>query len=114
MREADFTHNTRVKAIPDFLQKVLPELASFPLTETDAKKKKNKQPPPPPLPSQHFEVGTETEPVAISSTSAVYETLKPRFTIGEIRVDNDDDVDGGDDEFVKGDTGRTVGRMSAL
>jgi len=50
------------------------------------KKKKKKQPPPPPPPplqSRYFEVGTHMEPVAIPSTSAEYETAKPRFTMGE-------------------------------
>jgi len=92
-----------MKAIADFLQKVLPEPSSH--TETDAKKKKKKQP------SRHFEVGTQTEVEAIPSTSAsapaaLYETPKPRFTIGEISDDDDDDDD---DDFVKGDT-RASGR----
>ena len=52
MGEADITRKARMKAIADFLQKVLPEPASS-HTETDAKKKKNKQPP------RHFEVGTQ-------------------------------------------------------
>ena len=98
-----------MKAIADFLQKVLPEPASSSHTETDAKKKKKNQPPPPPLPSRKFEVATQTESnVAIPSTSAVYETPKPRFIIGEISDDNDDDDDD-DDDFVKGDT-RAFGR----
>ena len=41
MGEADITHKARMKAIADFLQKVLPEPASFSShTETDAKKNK--------------------------------------------------------------------------
>jgi len=48
--------------------------------------------------------------VPIHSTSAVYDTPKPRFTIGEISDDNDeDDDDDDDDDFVKGDT-RAFGR----
>ena len=91
MGEADITRKARMKAIADFLQKVLPEPASSSShTETDAKKKKKKQP------QRHFEVGTQTEVEAIPSTSAstpevLYETPKPRFTIGEI---NDDDDEG--------------------
>jgi len=114
MGEADITRKTRMKAIADFLQRVLPEHASS-HTETDAKKKKKRQPPPPPLPSRHFEVGTQTEVVAIPSTSAtpaVYQTPKPSFTIGEISddIDDDDDDDGDDDDdFVKGDK-RASGR----
>ena len=109
MEEADITRKTRMKAIADFLQKVLPGPASSSHTETDAKKKKKNQPPPPPLPSRKFEVATQTESnVAIPSTSAVYETPKPRFIIGEISDDNDDDDDD-DDDFVKGDT-RAFGR----
>ena len=65
---------------------------------------KKKQPPP--LPSRHFDVGTQTEHVAILSTSAAYETRKPRFTFREISVDDDDDDD---DDSVKGDT-RAFGR----
>jgi len=96
MGEADITRKARMKAIADFLQKVLPEPACH--TDTDAKKKKKKQPP------RHFEVGTQTEVEAVPSTSAstpevLYETPKPRFTIGELSEDNDDDDD--DDE---GDT----------
>ena len=116
MGEADIIRKARMKAIANFLQKVLPEPASSSHTETDAKKKKKKQPPP--LPSRHFEVGTQTEVEAIPSTSssapaALYETPKPRFTIGEISDDNYDD-DNDDDDFVKGDT-RANGRerMSA-
>jgi len=70
-------------------------------------RKRKEQPPPPPLPSRHFEVGVQTEVVAIPSTSAaaaLYETPKPMFTIGEISDDNDDDGDDDDDDFVKGDT----------
>ena len=108
MGEVDITRKTRMKAITEFLQRVLPEpSSSFAHFVTDAKKKKKKQPPPPTLPSRHFEVGTQTEVVAIPSTSAapaVYETPKPRFTIGEISDDNDDD-----DDFFKGDT-RASGR----
>jgi len=107
MGEADITRKTRMKAIADFLQKVSPEPASSIRTETDAKTKKKKQPPP--LFSRIFDVGTQTEPVAILSTSAVYETPKPRFIIGEISDDNDDDDDGDDDDFVKRDT-RAFGR----
>jgi len=108
MGEADITRKTRMKAIADFLQKVSPEPASSIRTETDAKTKKKKQPPP--LFSRIFDVGTQTEPVAILSTSAVYGTPKPSFTIGEFSDDNDDDDDDGDDEyFVKGDT-RAYGR----
>jgi len=100
-----------MKAISDFLQRVLPEPASSSAhTETDAEKKKKKKPLPlsPPLQSRHFKVGTQTEVVAIPSTSAaaVYETPKPRFATGEISDDNDDDDD---DDFVKGDT-RASGR----
>jgi len=41
MGEADITHKMRMKAIADFLQKVLPEPASSSAhTETDAKRKK--------------------------------------------------------------------------
>ena len=42
MGEADITHKTRMKAIGDFLQKVLPNPTSSTSshTETDAKKKK--------------------------------------------------------------------------
>ena len=103
MGEAEITRKARMKAIADFLQKVLPEPSSH--TETDAKKKKKKQP------SRHFEVGTQTEVEAIPSTSAsapaaLYETPKPKFTIGEI---SDDDDDEDDDDFVKGDT-RASGR----
>ena len=103
-----------MKAIADFLQRVLSEPASsFSHTESDAKKKKKKQPPPPPpLPSRQFEVGTLTEVVAIPSTSlgpaALYETPKPMSTIGEISDDYYDNDDG-DDDFVKGDT-RAFGR----
>jgi len=103
-----------MKAIADFLQRVLSEPASsFSHTESDAKKKKKKQPPPPPpLPSRQFEVGTLTEVVAIPSTSlgpaALYETPKPMSTIGEISDDYYDNDDG-DDDFVKGDT-RSFGR----
>ena len=100
MGEADITRKTRMKAIADFLQKVLPEPAYTPRTETDAKKKKKKKQLPP-RPSRHFEVGTQTEPVTIPTTSAVYETPKPKFTIGEISDDNDYEVDG---DFVKGYT----------
>ena len=99
MGEAEITRKARMKAIADFLQKVLPEPSSH--TETDAKKKKKKQP------LRHFEVGTQTEVEAIPSTSAsaaLYETPKPRFTIGDISDDDDDD-----DDFVKGDT-RASGR----
>jgi len=105
-----------MKAIADFLQKVLPKPASsFAHTETDAKKKNQA----PPLPSGNFEVGTQTEVVAIPSTSAaVYETPKPRFTIGEISDDNDDDDDGDYDDFVEGDTrafsrGENVGLITS-
>jgi len=42
--------------------------------------------------------------VAIASTSPVYETRKPRLTIGEISDDNDDDDDDDDNDFVKGYT----------
>jgi len=86
-----------MKAIADFLQNVLTEPASSSShTETDAKKKIKKQPY---LPSRHFEFGTQTEVVAIPSTSAstpelLYETPKPRFTIGEISDDDDDDDEG--------------------
>jgi len=113
MGEADITRKTRMKAIADFLQKVLPVPASSSHTETDAKKKKKTQPPPPPMPSRNFEVATQTEiNVAIPSTSAVYETPKPRFITGEISDDNDDD-----DEMMmilsREIHGRSVGRMSA-
>ena len=106
MGEVEITRKARMKAIEDFLQKVLPEPSSH--TETDAKKKKKKQP------SRHFEFGTQTEVEAIPSTSAasaVYKTPKPRFTIGEISDDNDDDDNGNDDDddFVKEDT-RASGR----
>jgi len=74
--EAEITRKTRKQAIADFLQKVLPEHASS-RTETVVKKKKKQ---PPTLPSRDFDVGTKTEPVAIPSTSAVYETPKPSFT----------------------------------
>jgi len=111
MGEADITRKTRMKAIADFLQRVLQEPASSSSdhAETEAKKKKKKQPPPSPLPSRHYEDGTQTEVKAIPSTSAapaVYETPKPSFTIGEISEDNDDDADSDDDDndFVKGDT----------
>jgi len=87
-----------MKAIADLLQKVLPEPAS-PRIEAVAKKNKKQ---PLTRPSRHFEVEKQTEPIAIPSTSAVYETPKPSFTIGEISDDNDDDVI--DDDFVKGDT----------
>jgi len=103
-----------MKTIADFLQKVLAEPASSSSshTQTDAKKKKTKQPPP--LPSQHFEVGTQTEVEAKPSTSAapaLYETPNSSFTIGEISDENDDDDDGDDDDydFVKRDT-RASGR----
>jgi len=109
MGEADITRKTPMKVIADFLQKVLPERATSPRTEIDTKKKKKQPPPPPPhLTSRHSEVGTQTEPVAIPSTSAVYDTPKPRFTIGEISDDNDSDDDGDDKDFVKGDS-RTFG-----
>jgi len=91
MWEADIERKVRMKAIADFLQKALPEPASSSShTETDAKKKKQ-QP-------QHFEVGTQTDVEAIPSTSAstpevLYETHKPRFTIGEISDDDDDEGD---------------------
>ena len=91
MGEADITRKARMKTIADFLQKVLPEtVSSSSHTETDAKKKKKKEPP------RHFEVGTQTEVEAIPSTSAstpevLYETPKPRFTIGENSDDDDDD-----------------------
>jgi len=51
------------------------------------------------------------DPVAIPSTSAVYERTKPRFTFGEISDDNDDDDNDGDDNYVyvKGDA-RAFGR----
>jgi len=66
-------------------------------------KKKKKQPPPPPLPSRYFDVGTQTEPVAIPSTAAVYDTPKSRFTFGEISDDDDDDdVDDDNEVSVKG------------
>ena len=97
MGVADITRKARMKAIADFLQKVLPEppSSSFSHTETDAKKKKQ----PPPLP--HFEVGTQTEVEAIPSTlssapKVLYETPKPRFTIGDISDNNDDDDAEGD------------------
>ena len=101
MGEAEITRKARMKAIADFLQKVLPEPSSH--TETDAKKKNKKQP------SRHFEVGTQTEVEAIPSTSAsapagLYETPKPRFTIGEISDDDDDD------DFSREIHGRPVGR----
>jgi len=111
MGEADITRKARMKAIADFLQKVLPEPASSSHTETAAKKNKKEQPH---LPSLHFEVGTQTEVEAIPSTSssapaALYETPKPRFTIGQISDDNDDDDDDNDDDdFVKGDTRASV------
>jgi len=105
-----------MKAIADFLQRVLSELASSSSshTEIEAKKKKKKQPPQtPPLTSRHFEIGTQTDVVAIPSTSAapaVYETPKPRFTIGELSDDiDDDDVRDDNEDFVKGDT-RATGR----
>jgi len=111
MGEADIRDKTRIKAIADFLQRLLPEPASSSSshTETDAKKMKKKQPPPPP--SRNFEVGTQTELVAIHSISAaaLYETPKPRLTIGEI---SDDHIDYGEDvdvDFDKGDT-RASGR----
>jgi len=112
MGEADITRKTRMKAIANFLQKVLRELASSPRTETDAKKKKKKKKKKQPTrrPSRYFEVGTQTEPVAIPSTSVVYETPKPRFTIGEISDDNDDDDD---DDFSRVIHVRSAGRMSA-
>ena len=68
MVEADITRKTRMKAIADILQKVLPERAS-PCTETVVKEKKKNQSPPMPL--RHFDDGTQTEQVAIPSTSAV-------------------------------------------
>jgi len=107
MGEADIKRKTRMKAIADFLQKVLPEPSS-PRTETLVKKKK-KQPPPPPLPSRHFDVGTQTEHFAIPFTSAVYETPKPRFTFGELSDDDDNDDGDDNDVFVKGDA-RAFGR----
>jgi len=88
MCETDITRKTRLKAIADFVQKVLPEPPST-RTESVAKK----QTPTP----RSFGVGTQTEaaaaaaPVAIPSTSAVYETTKPRISSEEIINDNDDD-----------------------
>ena len=74
MGETGITRKTRMKEIADLLEKVLAEHA-FPHTETDVKK----QPPP-----RRFGVGTQseaaTEAVAIPSTSAVYDTPKPRFS----------------------------------
>jgi len=106
MGKADITRKTCMKVIADFLQKVLQEPASSPRTETDAKKKKKKSRP---RRLCHRDISM-SEPVAIPSTSAVYETPKPRFTIGEFSDDNSDDADDGDDDdFVKGDT-RAFGR----
>jgi len=63
-----------MKAIVDFLQKVLPELA-FSSTETLVKK----QPPPPP-PPRSLSDGTQTEAAdPVASTSKVYETPKLSF-----------------------------------
>jgi len=80
MGEDDNTRKTLMKAIAVFLQKVLPEPAT-PRTETVAKKKKKEEEHPPLLPSRHFDVGTQTEPIAISSTSAVYDAPKPTFNL---------------------------------
>jgi len=89
MCETDITRKTRLKAIADFVQKVLPEPPSA-RTESVAKK----QTPTP----RSFGVGTQTEaaaaaaaPVAIPSSSAVYETTKPRISSEEIINDDDDD-----------------------
>jgi len=95
MGETDIMRKTRMKAIADFLQKVLSEPAS-PRTETVVKKQ-----PTPPLP-RSFGVGTQTEmastaaaaePVVIPSTSAVYDSPKAMFSFEEeISDDDDDDV----------------------
>jgi len=80
MGETDITRKTLMKAIADFLQKVLPELAS---PRTDTVVKKHPQPAPPP---RSFGVGTQTEmasaaePIDIASTSAVYESSKAVFS----------------------------------
>jgi len=68
MGVTDITRKMRLNAIPDFLQKVLPEPAS-PRIETVVKKKKKQLPP---LPWRNFGVGTQTDPVAKTSASAVY------------------------------------------
>jgi len=77
--------------------------------------KKKKKHPLPTLSSRYFDVGTQTEPVAIHSTSAVYEPPKPRFTFGEISDEDDDDDDGEDNDVLSREMqGRSVGRMPAL
>jgi len=107
MGQADIT---RKKAIVDFLQKVLPEPASH--AETDAKKRSRS--------SRrrrlcHRDISNSGRR---RNLSALYEMPKPRFTIREISDDNDDDVDGYDDDFVKGDSrafcrGENVGSIAS-
>jgi len=63
-----------------------------------------------PLTSQYFDVGMQTEPVAIPSNSAVYETPKPRLTFGKISGDDEDDDGDYNDVFVKEDA-KAFGRV---
>jgi len=57
-----------MKPIADVLQKVLPEPAPPYRNYREEEEQEEEE-----------EVGTQTEPVAIPSTSAEYETPKPRF-----------------------------------
>jgi len=87
-----------MKAIADFLQKVLLELA-FPSTETVVKNW------PPSL--RRFGVGTQTVAAEhVASTSKVYDT--PKVSFGEISDENVDDDD--DDDIFAEEGAQAIGR----